>query len=91
MFADARTGFASPDLTECAARDRCRDGGFLEHVRVCRRHQRFASIPARHDLSRRIDAGYLARLVAEHRLDEDEAVDTAVDLACTLPKRAYQQ
>lgn len=47
----------------------------------------FASIPARHDLSRRIDAGYLATLVAEHRLDEDEAVETALDLAYRLPKQ----
>ncbi|MEO7059124.1 MAG: glucuronate isomerase, partial [Lapillicoccus sp.] len=49
----------------------------------------FASIPARHDLSRRIDAGYLARLVGEHRLTADEAADTAVDLAYRLPLAAY--
>ncbi len=59
--------------------------GFVDDTRA------FASIPARHDLSRRIDAGYLARLVAEHRLDESEAADTAVDLAYTLPKLAYQR
>jgi glucuronate isomerase len=40
----------------------------------------YASIPARHDLFRRVDAGYLARLVLEHRLSTDEAVETAVDL-----------
>jgi len=50
----------------------------------------FLSIPARHDVARRIDAGFLARLVAEHRIDEDEAADTAVDLAYNLPKRAYK-
>ena len=33
----------------------------------------FLSIPARHDVARRKDAGYLARLVAEHQIDEDEA------------------
>ena len=59
--------------------------GFVDDTRA------FASIPARHDLSRRIDAGYLARLVAEHRLDESEATETAVDLAYTLPKLAYQR
>jgi glucuronate isomerase len=58
--------------------------GFVDDTRA------FASIPARHDLSRRIDAGYLATLVAEHRLDEDEAVDTAVDVAYRLPKLAYR-
>jgi glucuronate isomerase len=59
--------------------------GFVDDTRA------FASIPARHDLSRRVDAGFLARLVAEHRLDEAEAADTAVDLAYTLPKLAYQR
>lgn len=50
----------------------------------------FLSIPARHDAARRIDCAYLARLVAEHRLAEDEAGEVAVDLAYRLPKRAYK-
>jgi glucuronate isomerase len=50
----------------------------------------FLSIPARHDVSRRIDCGFLARLVAEHRMNEDEAAEVAKDLAYTLPKRAYR-
>jgi glucuronate isomerase len=50
----------------------------------------FFSIPARHDLARRIDCSYLAELVATHRLDEDEAADLAVDLAYRLPKAAYR-
>ncbi|MGP7961254.1 glucuronate isomerase [Sanguibacter sp. A247] len=58
--------------------------GFVDDTRA------FCSIPARHDLARRVDAGYLARLVAEHRLTLDEAADTAVDLAYTLPRRAYR-
>ena len=49
----------------------------------------FCSIPARHDLARRVDAGHLGRLVAEHRLDLDEAVETAVDLAYRIPREAY--
>jgi glucuronate isomerase len=49
----------------------------------------FLSIPARHDVARRIDCGFLARLVAEHRLDMDEAADLADDLAYGLAKRAY--
>ncbi|MFC7404240.1 glucuronate isomerase [Georgenia alba] len=57
--------------------------GFVDDTRA------YASIPARHDLARRIDAGYLARLVAEHRMELDEAVETAVDLAYHLPKAAY--
>jgi len=50
----------------------------------------FLSIPARHDVARRVDVSFLARLVAEHRLDEDEAAEVAVDLAYNLPKRAYK-
>lgn len=50
----------------------------------------FLSIPARHDVARRIDCAVLAKLVAEHRLDEDEAVDVARDLAYRLPKQAYK-
>jgi glucuronate isomerase len=57
--------------------------GFVDDTRA------FLSIPARHDLFRRVDAGYLARLVGEHRLDLDEAVETAIDLAYRLPKAAY--
>lgn len=50
----------------------------------------FLSIPARHDVARRVDCAYLARLVAEHRLDEDEAHELAVDLAYNLAKQAYK-
>jgi glucuronate isomerase len=41
-------------------------------------------------LFRRVDAGYLARLVLEHRLNLDEAVETAVDLTYNLPKESYR-
>jgi glucuronate isomerase len=50
----------------------------------------FPSIPARHDVARRVDCAFLARWVAEHRLDEDEAADLAIDLAYNLAKRAYK-
>jgi len=50
----------------------------------------FLSIPARHDVARRIDCRYLAQLVAEHRIDEDEAFELAPDLAYALAKRAYK-
>lgn len=50
----------------------------------------FLSIPARHDVARRIDCAFLARLVAEHRMNEDEALEVARDLAYHLPKRAYR-
>jgi glucuronate isomerase len=47
------------------------------------------TIPARHDLARRLNAGYLAELVAEHRLDEAEATELAADLAYGLARRAF--
>jgi glucuronate isomerase len=50
----------------------------------------FLSIPARHDMARRIDCSFLARLVAEHRLDEDEAHEVAHGLAYRLVKQAYR-
>jgi glucuronate isomerase len=50
----------------------------------------FPSIPARHDVARRVDCAFLARLVAEHRLDEDEAQEVAIDLAYRLAKKAYK-
>ena len=50
----------------------------------------FLSIPARHDVARRVDCSFLARLVAEGRLDEDEAAETAADLAYNLARKAYR-
>ena len=50
----------------------------------------FLSIPARHDVARRTDAAFLARLVAEHRLDEDEAVELAQELTVGLVRKAYK-
>jgi glucuronate isomerase len=50
----------------------------------------FPSIPARHDIARRVDCAFLARLVSEHRLREDEAYELAPELAYTLAKKAYR-
>jgi glucuronate isomerase len=58
--------------------------GFVDDTRA------FCSIPARHDVARRIDAGYLARLVAEERLPLDEAAETIADLAYHLPKKVFR-
>ncbi|WP_422772129.1 glucuronate isomerase [Plantactinospora sp. WMMC1484] len=58
--------------------------GFVDDTRA------FCSIPVRHDVARRIDAGFLARLVAEERLPLDEAAETIVDLAYHLPKKVFK-
>ncbi len=57
--------------------------GFVDDTRA------FCSIPARHDMARRLDAGYLAQLVVEHRLQEDEAHETIRDLV-ESPRRAFK-
>ena len=61
-----------------------RTSGFVDDTRA------FCSIPARHDMSRRVDAGFLARLVAEHRIDEDEAGELAVDLVAGRPAEVFK-
>jgi glucuronate isomerase len=50
----------------------------------------FLSILARHDVARRMDCGFLARLVAEHRIADWEAAELAQDLAYNLVKQAYR-
>ncbi len=50
----------------------------------------FLSIPARHDVARRVDCAFLARLVAEHQLEEDEAAEVAHALAYGLARKAYR-
>lgn len=57
--------------------------GFVDDTRA------FTSIPARHDVARRVDAAYLAQQVAGGVLGLDEAIETAVDLTVTTPREAY--
>ena len=58
--------------------------GFVDDTRA------FCSIPVRHDIARRVDAAYLATLVAQGRLPLDEAAETIADLAYHLPKRIFR-
>ncbi|MGW4943267.1 glucuronate isomerase [Actinoplanes sp. NPDC004185] len=58
--------------------------GFTDDTRA------FCSIPVRHEVARRADAAYLARLVAEERLPLDEAAETIADLAYHLPKKVFR-
>ncbi|WP_417271205.1 glucuronate isomerase [Celeribacter sp.] len=48
------------------------------------------SIPARHDVARRVDSGWLAEMVVTHRLDENEAYDIARLFAHDLAMKAYR-
>ena len=58
--------------------------GFIDDTRA------FLSIPARHDVARRMDCAFLAQLVAEHRLEIGEAHELAPLLAYGLTKQAYK-
>jgi glucuronate isomerase len=57
--------------------------GFVDDTRA------FTSIPARHDVARRVDATYLAQQVTSGLLGLDEAIEIAVDLTVTIPREAY--
>ncbi|WP_426977071.1 glucuronate isomerase [Pseudarthrobacter sp. O4] len=61
-----------------------RSSGFIDDTRA------FCSIPARHDASRRIEAAFLARLVAEHRVSEDRAHEIIVDVVDSAPRRVFK-
>jgi len=58
--------------------------GFTDDTRA------FCSIPARHDLARRVDANYLGGLVARHVIDLSDAREMARAMAYDLAKRAYR-
>jgi glucuronate isomerase len=61
-----------------------RGAGFIDDTRA------FLSIPARHDMSRRLDSAFLARLVGEGRLELAAAERIAVDLVDALPRKAFK-
>lgn len=58
--------------------------GFIDDTRA------FLSIPARHDLARRLDANFLSQMVSRHILSEAEAFALAAELATGLVKKAYK-
>lgn len=61
-----------------------RSSGFIDDTRA------FLSIPARHDTARRLDAGFLARLVAEERLSPSTAKRVARDLVDAIPREVFK-
>ncbi|HET7139450.1 MAG TPA: glucuronate isomerase [Arthrobacter sp.] len=78
---DAMLRFRSA-VTETAGFSR--SSGFIDDTRA------FCSIPARHDASRRVEASFLARLVAEHRVSEDRAHEIIVDTVDSSPRRVFK-
>jgi glucuronate isomerase len=82
--------FDSPDGMRRYREAVTETAGFYNTVGFNDDTRAFPSIPARHDVARRIDCRHLAELVTTHRLDEDEAHEVAHDLAYRLAKRAYK-
>ena len=80
----------SPEGMRRFRRDTTETAGFYNTVGFNDDTRAFLSIPARHDVARRIDCGFLAELVREHRLEEWEAAELAQDLAYNLAKQAYK-
>jgi glucuronate isomerase len=62
----------------------CNTAGFNDDTRA------FPSIPARHDLARRVDANWIAGLVVRGIVDMDDAEEMIHDTAYRLAKRAYR-
>jgi len=58
--------------------------GFIDDTRA------LCSIPSRHDMSRRLDASYLAELVIDHQLSEEDAHAIAKALVSEIPKAAFR-
>jgi len=58
--------------------------GFVDDTRA------LCSLPVRHDMARRVEAGILARRVAEHRMGEDEAADLLADLVALQPAAVFK-
>jgi glucuronate isomerase len=82
--------YDSPDGMQRFREQVIETAGFYNTVGFNDDTRAFLSIPARHDVARRIDCRFLATLVVEHKIDEDEAFELAPDLAYGLAKRAYK-
>lgn len=78
---DAMLRFRSA-VTETAGFSRF--SGFIDDTRA------FCSIPARHEASRRVEASFLARMVAEHRISEERAHEIMIDTVDTSPRRVFK-
>ncbi|MUZ74393.1 glucuronate isomerase [Agrobacterium vitis] len=82
--------FDSPDGMRRFRETTTETAGFYNTVGFNDDTRAFCSIPARHDVARRVDCAYLAELVLTGRLEEDEAHELAGDLAYGLAKKAYR-
>ena len=83
-FLDSPAGIARYRSAITDSAGFAKTSGFIDDTRA------YCSIPARHDMSRRLDAGYLASLVATHQLGEDDALGIARRLVADIPRSAFR-
>ncbi|MGO8860177.1 MAG: glucuronate isomerase [Acidimicrobiales bacterium] len=81
--------YDSPEAIRRFYRDVIETAGFANTVGFNDDARSLLTIPARHDLVRRVNAGFLAGLVAEHVLETSDAEELAEDLAYNLARRAF--
>jgi len=82
--------YDSPDGMQRFREQTIETAGFYNTVGFNDDTRAFMSIPARHDVARRMDCRFLATLVVEHKIEEDEAFELAPQLAYGLAKSAYK-
>jgi glucuronate isomerase len=58
--------------------------GFIDDTRA------LCSIPSRHDMNRRVTAGYIAKLVADHRISKDEGLDLVRYAISMHPREVFK-
>lgn len=58
--------------------------GFIDDTRA------LCSIPARHDMSRRVDSSVLAEMVASHMISKSDAENVIRDLVTVIPTNAFR-
>jgi glucuronate isomerase len=82
--------FDSPDGIRRQREAITETAGFYNTVGFNDDTRAFPSVPARHDMARRVDCAFLAERVADHRLTEAEAHELAYALTLDLPRKAYR-
>lgn len=83
-FLDSPAGIARYRSAVTDSAGFAKTSGFIDDTRA------FCSIPARHDMSRRLDAGYLASLVVTHQLTEEDALGVARRLVSDIPRGVFR-
>lgn len=80
----------TPDTMRRCFRTAVESAGFWNFAGFVDDSRSLCSIPARHDMARRIVSGELARLVAEHTMSPASAVEVARAYSYDMPKLVFR-